>query len=417
MVKPPASRPPSAPRPQRDRHQRSLHVEAASMAQARQVLAQALKAFRALRDPALQMRLAREVAFTRAAELTLAYTNVVMLSAGYKFKTQRNGQERLQRLPCVVFVVRSKWPQGQKPPDHQQFLPRGLLTFAEHGGMRQLVAVPTDVQLETRFLGARSQSARALYVDTADRQFGSLTCAVELSGPGQAQPQRYALSALHVFSPAPVLDAAGPLDGAEASAMAPDVPPAMPPVLARGLPLGGRLRSQGRISFDVQLAKVPSWPRLAPLLADMPLSNLKACLLSIDEFDAMPPGQRFELLVPDNHPGANFKVRPVMLARFLNFMPPAFAIDYEVQVSNALREEPVHHWQLLKLELLAGRKTLAGDSGSPVVAWNSDGSCTLVGMHIAGAGSWAYAIPSWRLFDLENFWKAPPGSRMRPVNV
>ena len=126
--------------------------------------------------------------------------------------------------------------------------------------------------------------------------------------------------------------------------------------------------------------------------------------------------QRFELLVPDNHPDAKFKARPSMLARFLNFMPPAFAIDYEVKVGNALREEPVHHWQLLKLELLLGRETLPGDSGSPVVAWNNDGSCTLVGMHIAGAGSWAYAIPSWRLFDLENFWKAPPGSRMRPVN-
>ena len=403
-------------RRQRSRRQRSAHTEAASMVQARQVMAQALKAFRALRDPALQMRLAREAAFTRAAELTLAYTNVVMLSAGYKLKTLRNGQERLQRLPCVVFVVRSKWPQGQKQAGHQQFLPCGLLTYAEQEGVRQLVAVPTDVQLETRFLGARSQSARALYVDTVDELFGTLTCAVEFSGPGQPLPQRYALSALHVFTPAPALDAARPVEGAEVSAMTPSVPPALPPVLARSLPLGGRLRSQGRISFDVQLAKVPSWPKLAPLLADMPLSAHKACLLSIDEFDAMPPGQRFEFLVPDNHPDANFKARPVMLARFLNFMPPAFAIDYEVKVGNALREEPVHHWQLLKLELLLGRETLPGDSGSPVVAWNSDGSCTLVGMHIAGAGSWAYAIPSRRLFDLENFWRAPPGSRMRPVN-
>jgi len=386
------------------------------MVQARQVMAQALKAFRALRDPALQMRLAREAAFTRASELTLAYANVVMLSAGYKFKTLRNGQERLQLLPCVVFVVRSKWPQGQKQADHQQFLPCGLLTYAEREGVRQLVAVPTDVQLETRFLGARSQSARLLYVDTEEEMYGTLTCAVELSGPGQPQPQRYALSALHVFSPMPAMDATKLTEGAEASLMTPKAPPVLPPVLARSLPLGGRLRSQGRISFDVQLATVPSWPKLAPLLADMPLSAHKACLLSIDEFDALQPGQRFELLVPDNHPDAGFKARPSMLARFLNFMPPAFPIDYEVKVGNALREEPVHHWQLLKLELLLGRETLPGDSGSPVVAWNNDGSCTLVGMHIAGAGSWAYAIPSWRLFDLENFWKAPPGSRMRPVN-
>ena len=105
-----------------------------------------------------------------------------------------------------------------------------------------------------------------------------------------------------------------------------------------------------------------------------------------------------------------------MVAEFLNYMPSAFPISYAVRLGQKPDEAHVHHWQLLKLRLLASRQTLPGDSGSPLVLWNDDGSCTLVGMHIAGDAGLSYVIPSWRLFDLGNYWKPPPGKAMRPVN-
>lgn len=392
----------------------SAQTESASLAQAQRVMRKALAAFKDLRNPALQMRLAREAAFTRASELTLAYANVVMLSAGYKFKTLRSGQQRLQRLPCVVFVVRRKWSAAANRDSHPQRLPAGLLVYVEHDGVRRVVAVPTDVQDESSFFGARSQAERALYVDTDDKFFGALTCAVEVSGAGP--PKRYVMSALHVLSPRPALDSGTLASGLRASRMMPAVPPARPPTLATSTAFGGRLRSQGNISFDVQLAEAVSWPSLAPLLADMPLSAMRPGLMTVEAFEDLPPGQRFELLVPDNHPSAEFKPRPAMVAEFLNYMPSAFPISYAVRLGQKPDEAHVHHWQLLKLRLLASRQTLPGDSGSPLVLWNDDGSCTLVGMHIAGDAGLSYVIPSWRLFDLGNYWKPPPGKAMRPVN-
>ena len=396
------------------RRQWSKRAEQASLNQHRHVLAQGLRDFRGLADMALQLRLAREAATTRAAELTLAYRNVVMVCAGFRQRHLRNGQRRLTRTPCVVFVVRDKWPAGSHPPDHPQHLPAGLLSFVEIDGRRELVAVPTDVQHESAFFGARDQAARAVYLDTAAAEFGTLTCVVELRGP--SGPKRYAMSALHVMSPMPEINPRKLTEDAEFSLMAAGVPPVVSTVLGTSLGLGGRLRSESLISFDVQLGAVLSWDALKPMLADMRLSSSHPYLTEEAGFDAISGRKNFELLVPDNHPNAGVP-RPTMLAQFLHYMPSSFPIDYDVTLAGDPGISPVHHWQLLQFELLNQRETLPGDSGSPVVVWNNDGSCTLVGMHIAGNGSLSYAIPSWRLFDLDNYWQRPAGTSLQPINL
>jgi len=382
-------------------------------------LTAALRAFKALRDPALQMRLAREAARTRAAELTLAYRNVVMVCAGYKRKRTRNGQERRQPLPCIVFVVRQKWPPGSRGPTDAQHLPAGLLTYADIEGQRVLVAIPTDVQDASAYAGARSEARRAVYLATEERTFGTLTCVVAQQGGGAGgQARRWAMAPLHVLSPWPELQADGPTPGAEASRLAAGVPPALPPTVGRGTSRGGRLRDDGGLSFDVQLAEIPGAAALAAVrdqLADMPLSPQRPWLKQIEDFEALPPGQTFTLLLPDNHPDFHFKPRATALARFEGFMPTAFSIEYEVRRAGQPGHARIHHFELLKFALLKKPGTRGGDSGSPVVLFDDQGLCTLVGMHIAGDGDFSYAIPAWQLFDLDNWWQ-PPAGRLKPVD-
>jgi hypothetical protein len=66
-----------------------------------------------------------------------------------------------------------------------------------------------------------------------------------------------------------------------------------------------------------------------------------------------------------------------------------------------------------------GRTPLGGDSGTPIVVWNDDGSCTLVAMHIAGIEDAAvsFAIPAWQLFEADNYVALPLGTRIVPINV
>lgn len=377
-------------------------------------LAVALRRFKTL-DHATQMRLARETALTRGAELTLAYRNVVMVAAGHKYKRRKDGRERRIELPCVVFVVRRKWTADESAARDPQRLPAGLLAFADDAlGRRVLCAVPTDVQHVDRFCGARATAQRAVFVDTPALEFGTITCAVELRGAGAKR--RLAMSALHVLSPLPELDPVAMRTGAEITRLARGVPPAQPPLLGRSVAIGGRLRSGTAISFDVQLAEVlqGAWATLRPMLADLALSPTVPFVASADDFHAL-SREGFELLVPDNHPDAGFEPRPPMLARFDTFMPPSFSVAYDVTEAGGHARRRVHHFELLQLVLASGRRTLQGDSGCPVVFWRDDGSATLVGMHIAGDGKLSYVLPAWQLFDLDNYWQRPPGASLRPV--
>ena len=82
----------------------------------------------ALASPAQRMALVREIVATRAAELTLAYDNVVAVVAGYRVRRSASGVEELHPEPCVIFVTKRKWQPG-KVVNPEQRLPDCLLTF------------------------------------------------------------------------------------------------------------------------------------------------------------------------------------------------------------------------------------------------------------------------------------------------
>ncbi|MFN3304894.1 MAG: hypothetical protein ACK44A_14405 [Roseateles sp.] len=381
-------------------------TEQASLAQQGHDIVAARRQFRQL-DAATQFALAREIALCRAAELTLAYRNLVMVAAGYKYKRRSDGGERRLPQPCVVLVVKAKWSatEDQRHRDDQQRLPTELLAFATRAdGRRVLCAVPTDVRLDAHYSGAQAQTDRAVAVAG---EAGTLTCAVELRQGSKRT--RYLMSAQHVLSPQPVLDPAALATGQALLCVAGQQ--AVPPVLGRSANIGGRLRRAPALSLDVQLAEpeAPAKARLRQMLSDLALSAQLPHVAQVDDFGALMDGD-LEVLVPDNNPNAAGASRTAVLGRFDGFMPPAFSIEYG---DPPLR---IHHFELLRLKLRAGR-TLPGDSGSPVVHWNDDGRATLVGMHIAGAPGLSYVLPAWQLFDLDAYWQAPAGASLRPVSL
>lgn len=383
----------------------SRSTEQASLAQQGHDTAAARRQFRQL-DAAAQFGLVREIALCRGAELTLAYRNLVMVAAGYKYKQRPDGGERRLALPCVVLVVKAKWSasEDQQRRGDLQRLPSELLAFVTRAdGRRVLCAVPTDVRLDTHYSGAQAHTDRAVAVAG---EAGTLTCAVELRQGSKRT--RYLMSAQHVLSPQPVLDPAALAIGQTLLCVAGRQ--AVPPVLGASANIGGRLRRAPAMSLDVQLAEPDAAARstLRQMLADLALSTQQPYVATYDDFGALMGGD-LEILVPDNNPNAGGGGRASVMGRFDGFMPPAFSIEYG--------DPPVriHHFELLRLKLRTGR-TLGGDSGSPVVRWRDDGSATLVGMHIAGATGLSYVLPAWQLFDLASYWQAPAGASLRPIS-
>lgn len=396
-------------------------IEASSLKGRDRYLKEASRNFDRRLGPAQQMQLAREVATTRAAELTLAYASVVMVATGHKRKRTATGKERLVRIPCVVFVVRNKWEKANDEKAGHQLLPKRLLAYATVSGERLLCAVPTDVQAEDRFFGIAPASARAVCVSDppAQMEFGAITCAVQVGGP--TAKRRFVLSARHVFSPVPEIGKSGIVAGIS---IAPLLSVSNPPgAAAIGVtePYGGIIQDHLDPSFDVQLASIASssWSVIRGMLAEMPLSSSEPYVATAERFDELVATRFFEILVPDNHPGASMKTRPTLSAKFELTLPFTFAFEYEVRVDGVRRTCLVSHWELLKFSIANGRVPLPGDSGSPVVTWLDDGTCTLVGMHIAGRAGEAMslAIPSWQLFEVDNYLSLPSATRIRPINV
>ena len=392
----------------------SRRVEAASLSSREAVPAGAVRQFDRDLTAAEQMQLVREIVDTRAAELTLAFRNVVMVLAGQKLRSRCDGREQLLRKPCVVLVVRDKWDRTRDASAGAQLIPRRLLTYATVSGRRVLCAVPTDVQREQGFYGASPQSERAIYADDPADEFGTLTCAVKV---GQ---RRMLLTCRHVLSPLPEISG-GVVGGTRfVQFTVPGQPPAGP-ALGISAALGGALREHPEISLDAQLATVAPGmgPKLNALLADMPLSSTEPFLESPERFDEVVAERAFEFLVPDNNPKAVKRPRPTYGARFESLLRREFHIDYFVRVNGTSRMCSVSHRELLKFKLLGEHTTLPGDSGSPVVAWNADGSCTLVAMHIAGIKGlpYSFAIPSWQLFAAGNYAGLSATTKMVPVRV
>ena len=391
-------------KPRITRAEWSRQVESLALKHPDVVITQALKNFKAIRDDGFKLVLAQEIAETRGTELTLAYRNVIMVGAGYKARTMRNGALRTTRSPCVIFVVRRKLLRQAFDRDQSQLLPQYLLTYATVNGERRLCAVPTDVQPEAWFHGVTPNGPKTLSVVSAPPSngasyFGTATWGITI-GAGS-----YLMSAQHVFSPVPEVAIDSLTPGASISLLGANS------IFAKSTLFGGRLRLDGQPSFDVQLADVSDWSIPKELFKGLVLSKDVPYVNGVAELEQI-GGSGFEILVPPNNPNwpANGRVRPPMFARFRMIMPTSFGLNYPVRVNGLAMIRMLNFWQLIRLAILDNNEVLGGDSGSAVVAMRSEGTYTLVGMLIASRDAVAYAIPAWQLFNPAYYAKLPKDS-------
>lgn len=366
---------------------------------------------------AFLVELAREITLTRGAELTLAYRNLVWVVPGFR-KKQRADKARITSEVCVIFVVRRKGSIEAGDPQH---LPRWLITFADRHGERKPYALPTDVQDAALYHGAGAHSDSAVWVKNGawPPANGSFTCLVKLSHDGGEQT--CILSAQHVLTPfadGESLQVAGglsllPLDGSGKQAVSPR--------LGISLSYGGILRGDerhDRPSFDVQLAAIDDENDIAvrQRTALRRLHDAQPWVRSITELLALDKDGWFHLITPDNH-GSKPGRGAIRLT--LGAMPTKpVGIPYQLAGDPIAVDKIVFHAELLCFNAVDSKVPVSGDSGSPIVAKRSDGTMTLVAMHIGGDGQGlSWAIPAWRLFDIDNWSQYPSGARIEPVDA
>ena len=390
-------------------------TEAASLQRDASVEAAAARRWDALKSYSVRMALVREIVATRAAELTLAYNNVVAVVAGYKARRNSEGAEELHPEPCVIFMAKRKWLPGEAGEPAQR-LPARLLTFgpdpARPGteSARCVYAVPTDVQLATRHVGARTQTNAAVNVADEVPKFvlpGTLTCGVRLRGAA-VDESCFAISAMHVLTPVPrQADAEG---GADFRAIA-------APESARGVtaPWGGHIDADQGDGFDAQLAEVRDRAWFNTAFVPLELSAKQPFVAAPDLFDELAATRSFRIVVHEAQPNASPGPRGLVLAQFSKVVGPEWQVIYDVRSQGKATPVGVSHAELLVLSVHPdSAPPVSGDSGAAVVSETDDGALTLVGMYIArgpaGAERDAYVLPAWQLFDPANWRHLPPGT-------
>jgi trypsin-like peptidase len=352
-------------------------VEEATLARRPQNLDEAVQNFRALGFPE-QVALVREIAETRAVELTRAYVDIISVAHGFRrCRDALTGVPRVRREPCVKILVKRKGGAGARDPRRQ--VPPSVLAYATVGGVRRLCAVPTDVEDAAEHAGAQPHSPRRVVARVSSTPTagatGVLTCAIERSSePGVS----YVVSCRHVLSPA----ATGEPDAS-------DVATEQGRHVATAIEVAGVLDDAAAVSLDSQLARVDEADRASARLA---LGHSVVVAMSDED--------------------------EVMLPEHLYIVTPTGAIEATV---NAIRHtehfidygpgrgREIRHETLIEVE--TSRPTRGGDSGSPVLTGEDDG--VLVGMLIAGppdtapqaAGSLSYIIPAWHVLDPQRYRK------------
>lgn len=358
-----------------------------------------------------KMAIVREVAATRNRELTLAYQNVVMVSAGFRSRGSEDGINEVHPEPCVVFVVKLKW-NNDSDGEPTQVIPRRLLAYGGSGESRTMYAVPTDVQPASWFVAGVALSESCVRIKEPTPEFrlaGTLTCGVRLRNVDAQHDEEYALSAMHVLSPAPTFTE--PSGGLKFS------------VVGAGAPVGGSSREWGGFidvedgtGFDVQLAKIEDAVWFSHAFGELKLSTLRPYVVAPDVFDELAATMRFLILAPDNHPMHMGQAREPMLAQFMALAHGGLPVDYQVRWQGTLQSAPIRHPELILMRVLEDCPAPeSGDSGSAVVTWWPDGSIVLVGMLIAsgdgpGLERVAYVNPAWQLFDPLNWSRLPSGT-------
>ena len=368
-------------------------------------------------DVAFLVELAREIALTRGAELTLGYRNLIWVVPGFRKKQSAN-RARVTSEVCVVFVVRRKGGLEIANPQH---LPRWLITFADRDGKRKPYALPTDVQDAAHYYGARAHSDSAVWVKNGPwpPANGSFTCLVKISHDGATQT--CVLSAQHVLTPFADGDSLQIASGLSLLPLDPSGKHITSPRLGVSLSYGGVLRGDerpDRPSFDVQLAAIEGENdadvrRRAGLRR---LNGAQPWVRSMAELLALDKEGWFHLLTPDNH-GSEQGRGAIRLT--LGAMPTSpVGIPYKLAGDPVAVDKTVFHAGLLRFDAVDSKVPIPGDSGSPIVARRADDTMTLVAMHIGGdSRGLSWAIPAWRLFDIDNWSQYPTGARIEPVDA
>lgn len=383
-------------------------VESASLARRHPEEDEAAARFDALESPSRKMALVREIVATRTAELTLAYRNVVMVTAGFKSRRNADGVDEVYPQPCVIFIVKRKGAPGAAGP--AQALPPRLLCFGGDAAERRLYAVPTDVQPAAEFHGAAVRTASCVLVDDPDPDFhlpGTVTCGVRLRG--SAGTPALALSAMHVLSP--IAAQSQPAAGAELTAVG-----SGPEVRGHSTAWGGHIDGETGTGFDAQFAGIEDLKWFNEAFSGMALAPDRPYVDTREAFDDLAARMRFQILAPANHPDHLGIEREPMLAQFTDMAPEEQTIDYQIRFRGMFQAVAIRHRELVRLRVLdACPSPHSGDSGSAVVSWWPDGSMVLTGMFIASHGTpgrerVCYVLPSWQLFDIGNWSGLPPGT-------
>lgn len=366
-------------------------VELNSLRMREPLLGEAERNYALIDDEALKAQLAYEIAMTRGAELTLAYKNVVLVLAGQRRRRKR-GREQLQDETCVIFLVRRKWDKKGKTRDADaQALPSALLTYVDWQGQRLLVAVPTDVQAASHHAAVRPQGMTGICI----RRTGHVDeCGAVTVGLGD--DFAWGMSALHVLTPHYTVQGTQAVADSrvEFARGSPQLPGS--PLIGTTSNRGGRLVPAPNLSLDAQLFKAHDPQALRQMLAELPLSRTEIFVASHARFNQLffvSPRPVIEIMVPKNRLGLQ-QARGRVFAAFSSMATHSLVLPYGA-LNGILN---VAHQQLIELDVLGGQTTLNGDSGCAVVLWRQDGSVTLLGMHIAAAGSRAHVIPAWLLF-------------------
>lgn len=402
--------------PQSKKRAWSRRVESNSLRHSDQTVKAARKVWQSLKGDTRQFDLVDEVAQDRGPELTLAYSNVIMVAAGFRRRTSSAGRSVLTKQPCVVFVVKAKWLTDPGREVDPQRLPRCLLAHVSIDGRRVRCAIPTDVQAQDSFLETRSMGNSILQIGSGSLAgTGAAACAVELGTDTGAK--KLLLSAHHVFSHTPDVTMRTPQPDWQITPLSLTVSPAPLP-FATSTKWGGEMRADGQPSFDVQLAEVTDWNIARLALPELKLSATEPYAGSVGKVMALAQVSAFEILVPIDNPNLQGLSRLPTELDFDMVLSDAYGFDCLV-LENGLRV-----WRHLTFQRLVRMKPkpgsgvlLPGDSGSVVVARGADGSHTLIGLFIASGSEFAYAIPAWQLFDASYYARLPSGRPLLPISV
>lgn len=322
-----------------------------------------------------KVRLVTEVATTRAQELCRAYRNVVAVNFGYRQRRNKQGQIRIRRELCVVFVVRRKWRTSKGRPKSEH-LPRHLLAFGGTPMRRVLCAVPTDVEDAGRVADFKAAAGPSIEISSGDgrRTIGQIACVVRRKGEPGA---RFVLSCRHVFSLSKTAQ--------------PDIGSGLSIILNGGVAkIGETIAVRGPLadglaySFDAQLGRV------------IDEAALKAALGNLNLLDhANNQSQVSDVLWVSTSRGA-------ARCAFVGYVGPNTPVDYDVDGLRA-----IVHGQLIRFR--HDGKIRLGDSGGAVTNGRVGGR--FIGMLIATNSTDGVAIPAWQLFYPQMYRGTSPNER------